>query len=138
MSTDTSRFTGRDRVELTRAILDLLEEWELSSEHMVTILGLPEGTGARKLAQYKNDDPLPEDPNVDRYLEHLLGIADALRTMYPTNEAMGARWMRAPCRQFGGRPPLQVMVEGEGVSGLVRVRSQLDCTFAWDLTGSVG
>ena len=138
MSIDASRFTGQDRVDLTRAILEMLDEWGLSSEHMIAVLGLPEGTGARKLAQYKNDYPLPEDPNVDRHLEHLLGIADALRTTYPTNEFMGARWMRSPCRQFGGRPPLQIMVEGEGVSGLVRVRSQLDCTFAWNLTGSVG
>ena len=138
MSADTSRFTGRDRVDLTRAVLAMLDEWGLGSEHMVAVLGLPEGTGTRKLAQYKNDYPLPEDPTVDRHLEHLLGIADALRTAYPTNEAMGARWMRTPCRQFGGRLPLQVLVEGEGVSGLVRVRSQLDCAFAWSLTGSAG
>jgi hypothetical protein len=38
-------------------------------------------------------------------------------------------------RQFGRKAPLAVMVE-DGESGLIAVLSHLDCTFAWDLTGS--
>ncbi|MGB0722680.1 MAG: antitoxin Xre/MbcA/ParS toxin-binding domain-containing protein [Gammaproteobacteria bacterium] len=131
-------FSGQDRVDLTRVLLEMLEDWGLNSEQTIHILGLPAKTSARKLLQYRNDYPLPEDENVDLHIEHLLGIADALRTMHPTNAQMGARWMRKPCRQFGGRPPLQVICESEGASGLVAVRSQIDCTFAWNLTGSNG
>ena len=50
---------------------------------------------------------------------------------------MGARWMQQPNRQFGKRTPLAVMVE-RGDSGMVAVLAQLDCTYAWDLTGSKG
>jgi hypothetical protein len=78
---------------------------------------------------------LPDDPGVAEHLEHLMGIADALRTTYPRNENMGARWMRSPCRQFGGRTPVAVMVEG-GTAGLIAVRSHLDCSYAWDRSGS--
>ena len=37
--------------------------------------------------------------------------------------------------QFGKRALIAVMVEG-GERGLVSVPSHLDCTFAWDQTGS--
>jgi hypothetical protein len=44
-------------------------------------------------------------------------------------------WVKRANKQFNKRSPIAVMVE-DGESGLISVLSHLDCTFAWDMTGS--
>jgi len=65
----------------------------------------------------------------------MLGIIDALRTTYPRNLQMGARWMVAPHIRLQNRCPLQAMLE-DGEQGVVAVLSELDCAYAWELSGS--
>jgi len=48
---------------------------------------------------------------------------------------MRSMWVKRGNRQFGKRSPIAVMVEGSE-RGLASVLSHLDCTFAWDQTGS--
>jgi len=48
---------------------------------------------------------------------------------------MRSLWVKRGNRQFGKRAPVAVMLEG-GERGLASVLSHLDCTFAWDQTGS--
>jgi hypothetical protein len=67
-------------------------------------------------------------------VEHLLGIATALRTTFPHNSRMDAQWMRRTNRYFRRRSPLATIFE-DGIEGLIRVRSHLDCAYAWTLTG---
>ena len=69
--------------------------------------------------------------------QHLMGIADALRTYFPNSGHARSRFIRTHSRKFSQRTPLQIMVD-DGVSGLIRIRSHLDCTYAWDLSGSRG
>ena len=68
-------------------------------------------------------------------IEHVVSIADALRTTYPLNPRMASRWVRQAHRRFGRRSPLAIIMR-DGESGLIAVLSELDCTFSWDLTGS--
>ncbi len=68
-------------------------------------------------------------PSTAAWLEH------ALLTYFPRNPEMRSLWVKRGNKQFGRRAPLAVMVE-DGESGLVAVLSHLDCTFAWDQTGS--
>ena len=65
----------------------------------------------------------------------LLGIIDALRTTYPRNAQMGPRWMAEPHVRLKNRCPLQAMLE-DGEVGVVAVLSELDCAYAWELSGS--
>jgi hypothetical protein len=127
--------TLEDRVSLTHAIMALLEDWGVKPADQVALLGLPDGTPTRKLRRFHDETPLPDEPRVREHVGHLMEIADALRTTYPRNDRMGVRWMHRPSRHFAGRAPLAVMAE-DGLRGLIAVRSHLDCTFAWDLTGS--
>ncbi len=126
-----------DRVALTRAIMYLLDSWDLSAREQLVVLNLPKGTPTRALRRYRDDTPFPDDLSVMERLEHLVGIADALRTTYPLNPAMGTRWMRQPLRRFNDRTPLAIIVE-DGLRGLVAVRAHLDCSFDWDETRSRG
>ena len=123
------------QILLTQKIMQSLDEWGLSAGDQVIVLDLPEGTRTRKLRSYHEGTPFPKDDNVEFRIVRLLGIIDALRTTYPKNEAMAPRWMKKPHRRFQGRPPLQILVE-EGNTGVDSVLAELDCSYAWELSGS--
>jgi hypothetical protein len=73
---------------------------------------------------------LPDDPVVMKHVEHLLGIAEALRTTFPRNASIGLIWLQQPCKRLRRRRPMDILVE-DGLSGLITVRTHLDCSFAW-------
>lgn len=129
------QISEEERMVLTRSIMQMLDGWGLESRDVLTVLDLPESIKARSLARYRDDTPFPDDPKVMKRIEFLLRISEALRTTFPTNPQMRARWMRQANRHFGRRQPLAVILEG-GENGLVAVLAHLDCTYAWDLTGS--
>jgi len=123
------------QILLTQKIMASLDEWGLSAEDQVQVLSLPEGTRTRKLRAFHENTPLPADENVEFRVVRLLGIIDALRTTYPKNASMGGRWMKKPHKRFQNRTPIQVMLE-EGNTGVNSVLAELDCTYAWELSGS--
>lgn len=130
-----SRSTLEAGAELSRSVCSLLEAWGVAPADQVAMLGLPDGTRPRAMRRFREGTPLPDDRAVMERVEHIVEIADALRTMFPGHPEMGRVWLRRRNRHFRKRSPLATMVSG-GVSGLIAVRSRLDCTYAWDLTGS--
>jgi len=124
-----------ERIMLTRSIIGLMDSWGVENRDQVAILDLPQGTPARAINRYRDmSEALPAEPNIIGRIEHLLGIADALRTMFPHNPQMGTLWMRKRNKRLRNSP-IRCMVE-QGTSGLIRVRTYLDCTYAWDQSGS--
>lgn len=113
----------------------LLSEWRMRGPDIQRILDLPSGMSLPILALQGDGEPLPELPQVMRRIAYLVRIEDALQTYFPRNPEMRTLWVRKGNRQFGKRTPLSLMVE-EGERGLVLVLAHLDCTFAWDMTGS--
>lgn len=122
--------TEEERVALARAIMAILDKWGLSAADQVQLLNLPDKTPTRMLRRYRDDTPLPDTAEVNERLEHIIGIADALRTSYPHNPSMGLIWMKQRNKRFNRRAPVRVMVE-DGMDGIISVRSHLDCAFDW-------
>lgn len=122
-----------ERVALTRAIMYILDQWGLNAQALVSILGLPEGTPTRALRRYRENTPFPETDAVMERLDHVVAIADGLRTTFPLSAPMGALWMQKPNKRFGDRAPAQVLAE-DGLTGLQTVRAHLDCAYAWHRT----
>jgi uncharacterized protein (DUF2384 family) len=123
-------------VQLTRAVMHVLESWGLSSIQMRAALTLPESVGAATFNRYREgQEVLPDDGDVLRRAQYMLRIADALRTTYPRNPEMAAHWIRRGHRRMGRKTPLQVITAGDE-AGIIAVLSELDCTFSWDMTGS--
>ena len=137
MSEAAQQFNEDTRVRMANEVMDLFEQWQVSLEDQHSLLGLPDSVKKRHMYRFAEDQPLPEDTGVMERAEHLIGIADALRTYFPNSRHARARFIRAHSKKFSRRTPLQIMVD-DGVSGLIRIRSHLDCTYAWDLTGSSG
>ncbi|WP_297528479.1 antitoxin Xre/MbcA/ParS toxin-binding domain-containing protein [Thiohalobacter sp.] len=128
--------TDEERKALTRAVINILDRWGMDNSDQVRILALPEGTPARRINRYRDmGEALPDNPATMERIEQLLGIADALRTMFPHNPQMGLHWLRKRNKHLRRRTPAECMVE-DGMSGLIRVRTHLDCTYAWDMSGS--
>ena len=123
--------------DISRAVVNLLESWELNTQDMQNMLCLPENYRARKFNQLREGrELLPDDEKVLRRAGFLLRISDALRTTYPLNPEMAGRWIRMRHRRFRQKTPLDMILK-EGETGLIAVLSELDCTFSWDMTGSV-
>ncbi len=123
------------RMRVTQGVMSLLDGWNLSARDIITILDLPASVRVRNVARFRDDMPLPDEPAVMKRVDYLLRISDALRTYFPRSPEMRDLWVRKANRHFGRRAPLAAMVEG-GESGLISVLMHLDCTYAWDRTGS--
>jgi hypothetical protein len=125
-----NNLTERDRLELGRMVINTLEEWGISTADQVAMLALSDIVSGTSLQCYQDDTPLPDDPDVLIRVEHLLGIADALRTTFPRNHQIGVHWLQQPCKRLRRRRPMDIMLQ-DGLSGLITVRTHLDCSFAW-------
>ena len=132
-----SEMTQEEQVALTQAIMAILDGWGLSAAAQMAILNLPQGTPTRALRKYREHMPFPDDAGVMQHLEQIIGIADALRTSYPHNPAMGTVWLQQRNSRFDNRAPLSIMVEG-GLQGLVEVHMHLDCSYDWHLDNKKG
>ena len=124
-----------ERVALSRTIVELLDTWGVSGADKVTLLGLPADTKPRALRRYYENTALPNSADINERLDHLLGIADALRTSNPRNAAAGSIWLHSVNYRFDHRTPLAAMIQ-DGLGGLLAVRTHLDCAYDWNLSGS--
>mgnify|MGYP006935344209 CR=1 FL=1 len=121
-----------ERKALTRKTMNVLDSWRLGSDEIRQILALPETVRGRSINKYRLHESFPDDPVVELRAGYLLRIGQALQTTYPTNAAMGARWMRQRHRRLGCVPLARMMESGPG--GLERVLAELDCAFGWEIT----
>ena len=127
--------TESQRMAATLKIMTAVDDWGLSGDQIIALLDLPESQRSRHLQKFRDDTPLPDNDQVNLRIASLLGIIDALRTSYPRNLNMGARWMHMPHRRFQKRTPVVTMLE-DGSEGVIAVLSELDCSYAWELSGS--
>lgn len=131
----TQKYHNMDHQEhvcLTNSIMAILDGWGLNGKQLASVLDLPNGTPLRNLRKYRDSTPFPRDAAVYERVEHIIGIAEALRTTYPHNPPMGALWMKQRNRRFGNLSPIQKIVS-DGLDGIVAVRGYLDCAYDWQV-----
>ena len=128
--TSMQNLSTEERAQLSRVVMNILDSWGTSSVEKIGLLALPEDTRSRSLQKYYHDTPFPEEPNVEERIDHVLGIAKALRTSYPANPKMAKFWLNTRNKRFGNRTPLLSMIE-DGLQGVVNVRIYLDCAYDW-------
>lgn len=115
--------------DVTRVAFVLLQKWALSPEQQLTLLGI-EAADVPHLPRYRTGErPLPSASEALHRAGHLLAIHRSLRLLFPENEGLRFSWVRRRNRAFGGRAPIDIMIE-EGRRGMVRVSALLDqhCT----------
>ena len=116
---------------LTQSVIQYLDEWRLSPSEIIKLLGIDGLVPLRQFQLYrKGEKALPQTPEVMARLEHLIGIADALRTTYPFSHQMRQIWLRQPHRRFEQQSPLDV-IQAQGIEGMVQVRADIDCSYGF-------
>ncbi len=131
------QLTERQQQDLTRAVMRYLDTWKLSSEQVISLLSLPDSVKKRHLAHFRSGaKAFPDIKETWHCVDHIIGICDALRTTYPFSDEMRLSWIRKPHRRFKKQTPLEVMLN-EGVSGLLKVRIDVDCAFGWKISESM-
>ena len=124
-----------ERVALSRTIVELLNQWGVDGADQVTLLGLPSDTKPRVLRRYYENTALPNSPDINERIDHLLGIADALRTSNPCSASAGSIWLHSVNYRFANPTPLDALIHA-ALGGLLAVRPHLDCAYDWNLSGS--
>ncbi len=132
-----SQFTPQEMTALTQAVVNHMDEWKISAEEVLTVLGLNEEVKPRHLQQYRmGSKAFPQTADVMTRIEHIVGIADALRTTFPFSSQMRVLWLRKPHRRFQRRAPLAVMLD-EGTDGLMKVRIEVDCAYGYAINDAL-
>lgn len=102
------------------AFARLAENWDLSTDEQLTLLGSP---GRSTFFKWKKSGGnLPQD-TIER-ISHMLGIYKSLQILLPDPESADG-WINKPNAYFDDRSALEVMLDGQ-VIDIYRVREYLD------------
>ena len=121
-----------EKLQLTRSIIRMLDQFGLDAEQQIRVLGFPEGTKTRTLRQHRENIPCPDDKEIQTRVSILAHISDALRTTYPTNPQMALFWIKQKNRHLDNKRPAEVLSGGTR-NDLISVLSIRDCTVHWDI-----
>jgi hypothetical protein len=97
------------------------DEWGLDAAQQMALLGL---TSRTTFFRWKKTPPTALPPDTLERLSHVFGIYKSLQILLPV--AAATTWIHQPnsAPLFGGRPALDLMLNG--VAGLFLVRAYLD------------
>lgn len=132
-----SDFSNEEMSALTQAVVTHMDEWKIGAEEMLNILGMEDDAKPRHLNSYRQGaKSLPQNTDVLKRIDHIVGISDALRTTFPFSSQMRVMWLQKPHRRFQKRTPLSVMLD-EGVNGLQKVRIEVDCSYGYAINDAM-
>ncbi len=127
-------YNNEEMVSITKTVMRYLDTWKLTSAEIISVLALDEKMRTRHLQFFRSGSKtLPQEKEMMQRIEHVAGIVEALRTAYPLNTSMRARWLHTACRRFQGKTPLSIIM-AEGMNGLIKVRIEVDCAYGWKLS----
>jgi hypothetical protein len=128
-------FSQQELIDLTQGVMIYLDGWKLSAEQMLALLGLEGAAKKRNLQSYRmGEKAFPETKDIMVRLDHVIGIADALRTTFPFSDKMRLMWLRKPHRRFKKNTPLAVIMADDTPNGLLKVRMEVDCAYGYAIS----
>ena len=123
-------YNAEELKAITQGVMTYLDGWNLSAEQVLAVLGLSEVAKKRHLQSYRmGDKAFPESADLMIRMDHIVGIADALRTTFPFSDKMRLLWLRKPHRRFKKNTPLAVIMADDSPNGLLKVRMEVDCNY---------
>ena len=136
MSTKSySDYSADELKTLTKGVVSYLDGWNLSAEQVLAILGLSEVAKKRHLQSYRmGEKAFPKSSDLIIRVDHIIGIADALRTTFPFSDKMRLLWLRKPHRRFKKNTPLAVIMADDSPNGLMKVRIEVDCSYGYTIS----
>ena len=129
--------SSEQMLALSQAVIHHMDEWQITPEQMIDLLGVADQVKSRHLNALRiGSKALPNRAEVLQRIDHIVGIADALRTTFPFSSQMRHLWLQKPHRRFHKLTPLSVML-AEGVAGLQKVRIEVDCSYGYAINDAL-
>jgi uncharacterized protein (DUF2384 family) len=127
---DLDSITEDQKNKLTFQLTQVMEQWKLTDQDQIELLGLSKSLKPRHLYLYRRGDKSFDfdQASINRS-EMILGIHESLGTTFPTNREYAAIWLKRPVKKFKHKAPLELMLSGD--TGMKRVWFFLDCTQSW-------
>ncbi len=130
-----SEYSTDELLQLTQGVMGYLDGWQLSAEQMLVVLGLDKEVKNRHLQGFRMGEKVfPESSELMIRIDHIIGIADALRTTFPFSDKMRLMWLRKPHRRFRKNTPLAVIMQDASPNGLLKVRMEVDCAYGYAIS----
>ena len=124
------RITDKQKNQLTFRLTQIMEDWQLSDQDQIELMGMSKSLKPRRLYLYRRGDKSFDfDQTSINRSEMILGIHESLGTTYPTNRDYASIWLKRPVKKFNHKAPLELMLSGD--IGMKRVWHFLDCTQSW-------
>lgn len=115
----------KNRQQLTKIVMRLLDEWELSTAEQLTLLGLRE-TSRNMLSRYRNlESAIPYDQDKLERVGILLAMYKNLYDLFPENENLRKSWIKRENSQLDNSSPLDIMLSN-GLFGMAHIMRYLD------------
>lgn len=128
-------YSKEDMLSLTQGVMAYIDGWKLSSEQALALLGLSKASKTRHLNSFRmGDRAFPETDDLLIRIDHIIGIADALRTTFPFSDKMRLLWLRKPHRRFQKNTPLAIIMSDDTPNGLMKVRMEVDCNYGYTIS----
>ncbi len=128
-------YSNDEMLQLTQGVMGYLDGWQLSAEQMIAVLGLSDDAKNRHLQGFRMGERVfPESSELMIRIDHIIGIADALRTTFPFSDKMRLMWLRKPHRRFRKNTPLAVIMADDSPNGLLKVRMEVDCAYGYAIS----
>jgi len=123
-------YSKEDMQSLTQGIMSILDNWNISVDQALAVLGLTNEGKKRHIQGYRmGERAFPETDDLLARIDHIIGISDALRTTFPFSDKMRLLWLRKPHRRFQKNTPLNVILTDNTPNGLLKVRMEVDCSY---------
>lgn len=103
--------------DLIDTLVWVMRGWGLDAKEQVQLLGLPAGTSARSLQQFRQGKPIPDEAGFLQHAELILAIYRAVGTFFPGNTTMANYWVTTPSNSLAGHSPLDIMLR-DGLDGM--------------------
>jgi len=104
MSDNINQVTVQERALLrAQEVMRILGEWGFNSDAQIAVLGCQGLIKPRDMRKYQEGmKVLPESEEINARVEHILGIAHALHTSYPSRPVSGVRHSGRSWRKLDG------------------------------------
>ncbi len=128
-------YSQEEMQSLTQGIMSILDDWNISVDQALAVLGLTDTGKKRHIQGYRmGERAFPETKELLIRIDHIIGISDALRTTFPFSDKMRLLWLRKPHRRFKKNTPLNVILTDDTPNGLLKVRMEVDCAYGYAIS----
>jgi len=118
------------QTDLIKTVLETLTNWDVKPQDQITLLGLPKDTKPRTLGRFRVGALLPQADDFLQRAHYILSIQNAVNSIFPHNAAAANYWVTTPNGYFGGKSPLEAMLNND-IEGMKYVVDHLNGVDGW-------